>query len=130
MSGGIEDAARRQKGLDSELIRHSWIDVADKCKKESVYEKLGCDIGRLVDQKQIAYGDSFNKSGEIMEVIFPNGIPFNMIRTALYLVRDIDKMVRIATNNDPFGENPVEDRVGYGLLEIARQNKTKESHGK
>ena len=33
------------------------------------YKKLGEEIGELVDKKQIAYGNSFGKSEEILKIL-------------------------------------------------------------
>src|SRR5690606_25963644 len=38
------------------------------------YEELGKEIGSLVDRKQKQYGDSYGKSGEILRVLYPNGV--------------------------------------------------------
>lgn len=73
-------------------------------------------IANLVNEKNAAYGDSFAKSQEVIRTLYPNGIPVEQYSNALAMIRVIDKLFRIATNNDPFGENPWDDIVGYGLL--------------
>ena len=83
---------------------------------KSQFEKIGQEIGKLVDEKQIAYGDSFGKSGKILEILYPNGIKANQYDDMLALVRIIDKLFRIATDKDALGENPFQDIAGYGLL--------------
>lgn len=90
---------------------------------EPDYEALGSDIGRLVDSKQQAYGDSFGKSGKVMRVLYPNGISPAQMDDALTLVRILDKMFRIAQNGtrDPMGESPYRDIAGYALLACARK---------
>lgn len=88
------------------------------------YETRGRKIGALVDEKQVAYGDSFGKSGEIMRILYPNGIPSDKIDDALCVVRIIDKLFRIATNRDALGESPYLDIAGYALLGAARAERT------
>lgn len=85
-----------------------------------MYESLGREIGELVKNKNEAYGDSFGKSGEIMKVLYPNGISHEQINDALTVIRIVDKLFRIATDKDAFGESPYKDIVGYGLLGLSR----------
>lgn len=80
------------------------------------YEKIAAEIGKLVDEKQAAYGDSFGKAGKVMKILYPNGIPLEKIDDALCIVRIIDKLFRIATDKDALGESPYRDISGYGLL--------------
>jgi hypothetical protein len=84
------------------------------------YEALAAEIGRLVEEKQAAYGSSFTKSGEIFRVLYPNGIAPEQMDDALALVRIVDKLFRIATARDAFGESPARDIAGYALLMAAR----------
>ena len=82
------------------------------------YEELGKSIGALVDDKQKSYGNSFGKVHEILLVLYPNGIPTDHYRHVLAMVRILDKMFRIATDPDAFGENPYRDIAGYGMLGV------------
>lgn len=79
------------------------------------FEDLGAEIGRLVDSKNKAYGDSFVRSGDVMRILYPNGIHPDQYDDALGVIRVIDKLFRIATDRDAFGEPPWEDVAGYGL---------------
>ena len=80
------------------------------------YEQIGAEIGRLVTEKQAAYGDSFGKSGDVLRVLYPDGIKPEQYDDALAVVRIIDKLFRIANNRDAFGESPYKDIAGYGIL--------------
>jgi len=80
------------------------------------YEELGKEIGELVDIKNAAYGDSFNRSGNILKELFPKGIAPDQYDDVLAMIRIIDKMFRIATNKDAFGENPWRYIAGYAIL--------------
>ena len=84
------------------------------------YEVLGQEIGQLVQKKQVAYGDSFGKSGNVIRILYPNGISPEQIDDALCLVRILDKLFRIATDRDALGESPYRDIAGYALLGIKR----------
>ena len=83
------------------------------------YEKIATEIGRLTDEKNAAYGSSFNRAGEIMAILYPNGIQPAQYIDALAVIRVLDKLFRIATQRDAFGESPWKDVAGYGLLGIA-----------
>ena len=80
------------------------------------YRALGEALGGLVDEKNQAYGSSFDKSGDFLALIYPNGINTDQYTDALLLVRIFDKMMRIANKKDAFGESPYNDIAGYGLL--------------
>ena len=80
------------------------------------YEKLGADIGRLVAEKQAAYGDSFGKSGQVLKILSPDGIKPEQYDDALAVIRIIDKLFRVATDKTAFEENPFLDIAGYGIL--------------
>lgn len=90
------------------------------------YRELGEEIGRLVEEKQAAYGDSFGKSGYVMRCFYPDGISLEQMDDALTVVRVVDKLFRIATARDAFGESPWKDITGYGLLATARAEREKD----
>lgn len=80
------------------------------------YAEMGRLLGELTQMKNTAYGDSFAKSGEILGILYPHGIRPEQYRDALAIVRVIDKLFRIATRKDAFGESPWKDIGGYGIL--------------
>lgn len=90
---------------------------------EKTYEQIGAGIGALVTEKQAAYGDSFGKSGDVMRLLYPEGISPEKLDDALTVVRVVDKLFRIATARDAFGESPWRDVAGYALLSVKRQEK-------
>lgn len=86
------------------------------------YLKLSTEVGKLVEQKQLAYGNSFGNSGKILQIMFPNGIKQDQYDNMLIIVRILDKLFRIANNPKAFNENPYRDIVGYGLLGMEQYN--------
>ncbi len=88
--------------------------------QDNIREEESLKIAKLVNEKQAAYGDSFGKSGQIVRILYPEGIPPEKIDDALTVVRVIDKLFRIATQKDAFGESPWRDIMGYALLAVAR----------
>lgn len=84
------------------------------------YVNLAKEIGQLVEDKQAAYGDSFGKSGQVLRILYPNGISLGQVDDALCIVRIVDKLFRIATDRDALGESPYRDIAGYALLGAMR----------
>ena len=88
-------------------------------KKETRHKSLsdiGTDIGKLCEEKNAAYGDSFAQAGEILRKLYPNGVSPDEYTDMLGIIRVIDKLFRIATHKDAFGESPWNDIAGYGIL--------------
>ena len=88
-------------------------------KNTAVYQEIGNDVGKLVKEKNEAYGDSFNESHKVLSALYPSGIKPEQYLDMLAIVRVIDKLFRIATKKDAFGENPWRDICGYSILGIA-----------
>tara|TARA_R110000782_G_scaffold102791_7_gene190222 strand:+ start:7699 stop:8304 length:606 start_codon:yes stop_codon:yes gene_type:complete len=87
------------------------------------YSQIGNDIGELVAEKQISYGDSFGRSGAMLKILYPEGVPVEKLEDVLVIARVLDKIFRIATDNDQQGEDPWSDVAGYALLAIKRNLK-------
>ena len=87
------------------------------------FSKIGEEVGRLVAEKQTAYGDSFGRSGECLRQMYPDGIKPEQYDDLLTIARMLDKLFRIASNPDAFEENPYRDLCGYSLLGMARHDK-------
>ena len=83
------------------------------------FEKIATEIGKLVDEKDAAYGSSFLKSEKILKILYTKGIQPEQYKDMLAMTRIIDKLFRIATQKDAFGENPFKDIAGYGILGVA-----------
>jgi hypothetical protein len=92
------------------------------------YHAKALEIAALVAEKQIAYGDSFGKSGAVMAILYPGGIPLEKIDDARTIVRVIDKLFRIATDRDALGESPWRDVMGYALLASVRGDRGRATH--
>lgn len=86
----------------------------------SDFERIGSEVGRLVEAKNKAYGDAFAKAGEVLRVLYPDGVKPEQYQDMLGVVRVIDKLFRIATDRDALGETPWKDIAGYGVLGVAR----------
>ncbi len=91
------------------------------------YVKLGQEIGELVQSKNQAYGSSFTKAGDILAILYPDGVQPHQYVDMLAIIRIVDKLFRVATDKDAFGEDPFKDICGYALLAVAGLAATKES---
>lgn len=89
------------------------------------FAKLALQVGELVDEKNTAYGNSFGEAGNFLKILYPNGVPPEKYDDMLCVVRIFDKLKRIATKKDAFGESPYGDIVGYGLLGLNRDNEAR-----
>lgn len=84
------------------------------------FADIAKQVANMVTMKQAAYGDSFGRSGEVLAILYPNGIPIEAYGDALAIVRVLDKLFRIATDRDALGESPWRDIAGYSLLAVRR----------
>lgn len=91
----------------------------------SDYRKAAEEIAILVETKQAAYGDSFGKSGAVLRILYPLGIAPNQVDDALTVVRVLDKLFRVATQKEAFGESPWRDILGYALLAVVKDSRRK-----
>lgn len=98
---------------------------------KSDFEKIAEEIGKLVTEKNKAYGNSFAEAEQFLKILFPNGIPVESYSDMLCIVRIFDKLKRIATNKDAFGESPYRDMAGYSILGCYKdeQKKNKRLNG-
>jgi len=90
--------------------------------KENKFEKIGRDIGKIVGEKNAAYGNSFGRAGDCLKQMYPDGIRPDQYESLLTITRVLDKLFRIAKDEDAFGESPWMDIAGYSILAV--NNKT------
>ena len=93
-------------------------DGQERISAMTTYTQEALNLAELVIRKQMAYGDSFGRSQEIIRVLYPNGISPDQYLDALAVIRVIDKLFRIANQKSAFGEDPWRDIAGYGLLSV------------
>lgn len=74
------------------------------------------EIGDIVLLKNIAYGNAINDTEGFLKLLFPNGISVEKYYHMGLLIRIWDKLKRIATKEDAFGESPYMDIAGYAIL--------------
>lgn len=115
------ELAARAKAIRTERARAETRELADE--EEEVmrkYEDRAREVGALVDRKNAAYGSAFDKGGDFLRLLYPDGIKPEQYADMLALVRVFDKLMRIATDRDALGESPWQDVAGYALLSLVR----------
>lgn len=108
-----------QQGTPPDARAHC-VQCLEPLRVTSNFEKLGTEIGRTVQEKNAAYGDSFLRSGEVLRILYPTGVQIDQYGDMLAVVRIVDKLFRIATDRDALGESPFRDIAGYGILGASR----------
>jgi len=79
-------------------------------------------VAKIVEKKQIQYGDSFGNADKILRVLYPYGVAVDQYKNLLAIVRIIDKLFRIA-NGDQGEESAWDDIAGYSLLAASKKHK-------
>ena len=83
------------------------------------FNDLAKGIADLVTEKEKAYGSAFDKAGDFLRVLYPNGIKPDQYKDMLCIIRVFDKLMRIATSYEGTEEKKVDaysDLAGYGFL--------------
>ena len=93
----------------------------------SKYREIGEKVIKLTEEKDPAYGHSVATAGEVLKLFYPDGIKPEQYRDAAAMVRVIDKLKRIATKKNAFGESPWLDIMGYGLVVAVAEGKGPEN---
>lgn len=86
------------------------------------YSVIGKEIGKLVQTKNKAYGDSFHQTGKVLAILYPNGVMVEQFDDLLAVTRVIDKLFRVATDKNAFNESPWKDIAGYAILALKREH--------
>lgn len=114
-----EQVEQQQEVEQKDMTRLvNWLNMPEQEPQErGIYEVFGQTVGRLVDEKQRAHGQAFQKIGQITKILYPSGVPVEKLDHFALIVRVLDKLCRIADGNkEAFGESPWRDVAGYGLL--------------
>ena len=107
------------KHIQVNRIQYAQLSVEERNSRFTETVKvIASELAALVAEKNAAYGDSFADTPKFLELLYPDGIRPAQFEDALALVRVFDKMKRIATKKDAFGENPWHDVGGYSLVSL------------
>jgi arsenate reductase-like glutaredoxin family protein len=79
---------------------------------------LGEEIGRMLANKNRKYGDSYARMAHVLPMFYPDGVPGDHLLDAVFILRIIDKLMRIASAQGDDEEDPVKDIAGYAVLRM------------
>lgn len=118
MAGWLDYMRRRTD--DAEAL-HADSDPTNKPGREA--EALALTIGRMVDEKDRAYGGAADKGPAYLALLCPEGIKpeqYHRVPTCLFV---FNKLARYMTQPDAFGEDPLADAIGYLILAMLRRRR-------
>jgi len=93
-------------------------------KKQSLLHSMADEIVSLLEKKEEAYGSAFDKVGEFVKLLYPEGVQPHQYTDMLFCVRMFDKMMRVANNKKAFNEEPYKDMTGYSFLGWRKEKRT------
>ena len=79
---------------------------------------IAIEIGKLVQEKNKAYGSAFQRTSDLLKLLYPDGVKVDQYTDLLLVTRICDKLFRIANKKDAFGESPYKDLCGYSILGV------------
>lgn len=99
----------------------------------SSFVAVATEIGELLVVKDAAYGSAFEKTKEILKILFPNGLPVEAFDDGLTIQRILDKICRLTVLCTNPEENKTEERTedawkdiaGYAIKALCEQRRKK-----
>jgi len=91
---------------------------ASKKKSRSSFEGIALELSSMLEDKNRKYGDSYAKMAHVLPLFFPNGVPADKLLDAIFILRIVDKLMRIASNQPDEDEDPIKDVAGYAILRM------------
>lgn len=85
-------------------------------------QKIAADIANLLEEKDEAYGSAFAEVGNVINIMYPEGVHPDQYQDMLVTTRILDKLFRIAHNKEAFQEDPWKDIAGYAILQLWSAN--------
>lgn len=99
-------------------------EIPENLKHQKLIFEAGEKQTLLVAEKNSAYGSAFEQITKLLEQLFPNGIPVHKYGDVSILIRMLDKVCRIANEQENFNnEDAWDDIMGYAM--IAKVSKLK-----
>ena len=79
---------------------------------------IGEELGQMLASKNRKYGDSYARMAHVLPMFYPDGVPGDHLLDAVFILRIIDKLMRIASAQGDDEEDPVKDIAGYAMLRM------------
>jgi len=87
------------------------------------------ELATLLTAKHLQYGESYKQSGQVLKLLYPDGIKVEQYGDMLAVTRIVDKLFRIAVGRSDDVEN-WRDVAGYGLIMKMRAKEVKSERDK
>ena len=79
---------------------------------------IASELAEMLSDKNRKYGDSYARMAHVLPMFYPDGVPGNHLLDAVFILRIIDKLMRIASAQSDDEEDPVKDIAGYAILRM------------
>lgn len=66
---------------------------------EKSFRDIAVETAEILEIKNRAYGNSFNKTSEFLKLLFPDGVVDDQYCHLMYIIRVLDKIGRIANSS-------------------------------
>lgn len=66
---------------------------------EKSFKDIAVETAEILEIKNRAYGNSFNKTSEFLKLLFPDGVVDDQYCHLMYIIRVLDKIGRIANSS-------------------------------
>ena len=94
----------------------------DQPESATIFQEVTNNLAKLLVIKEKNYGQSFNRAGDILRIMAPDGIKPDQYDDVLTVVRIIDKLFRVM-KGAPDEESPYHDIAGYSILKLVKDYK-------
>ena len=82
------------------------------------FQELASELAEMLTEKNRKYGDSYARMAHVLPIFYPEGVPGNHLLDAVFILRIVDKLMRIASAQKDDDEDPVMDIAGYAILRM------------
>ena len=69
------------------------------CMSLKTFKDIASETAEILEIKNRAYGNSFNKTTEFLKLLFPDGVVDDQYCHLMYIIRVLDKIGRIANSS-------------------------------
>ena len=121
-----QDAAEAEKTVTRTPMKREYpAGTAESAATLEDFLGLGEEIGRMLADKNRKYGDSYARMAHVLPMFYPDGVPGDHLLDAIFILRIIDKLMRIASAQGDDEEDPVKDIAGYAVLRMREMRHSK-----
>jgi len=93
-------------------------DATSEPQNPNGFYDIASELAEMLTNKNRKYGDSYARMAHVLPIFYPDGVPGNHLLDAVFILRIIDKLMRIASAQSDDEEDPVADIAGYAILRM------------